>query len=276
MPTITVVKTKNGSISGLENDYLYKAAVESGINESHFVELVTKILKPGDVVLDLGGNIGTHSLFMSNLVLDSGRVITFEPQSLTYSILQNNVLLNNRKNIYTYKFACSDRDFETISMQPFNFVGDSINNGALRVDLNGSAGDLALTRAIDSFNFEKLNFIKMDIQGSEVKALTGAKKTISKHKPYMFIEIEQQHLLAMNTSAKELIELILSLGYSLYRINNSYPCDHICVPNEKVHKFEQIFIPDSNLTLSSRISGSKVELRFENENAQNYSSIIST
>jgi FkbM family methyltransferase len=248
--------------------------LRAGLIKSHFVEFVSKILKPGDVVIDLGGNIGTHSLLMSDLILD-GRVITFEPQSLTYSILQNNILLNNRKNIYTYRFACSDKDFETISMQPFSFVGESINNGALRVDLNGSAGDLALTRTIDSFNFEKLSFMKIDIQGSEVKALMGAKKTISKHKPYMFVEIEQQHLLAMNTSAKELIELILSLGYSLYRIENSYPCDHICVPNEKAYKFEEDVLPNLDLTLSSKISGSEVELSFENQNAQNYSSIIS-
>jgi FkbM family methyltransferase len=203
-------------------------------------------------------------------------VLTFEPQSLTYSILQNNILLNSCKNIDTYRFACSDKDYETISMQPFSFVGEKINNGVLRVDENGFSGDLALTRTIDSFNLERLNFIKIDIQGSEVKALMGAKKTISKFKPYMFIEIERQHLLAMNTSAKELIELILSLGYSLYRIENSYPCDHICVPNEEVSHFEESISPDLNLKLSPKISGSKVELSFKNEKDQNYSSITAS
>jgi hypothetical protein len=160
-------------------------------------------------------------------------------------------------------------------MEPFSFIGERINNGSLRVDLNGSTGDLALTRTLDSFNLEKLNFIKLDIQGSEVRALKGAKKTINKFKPYMFIEIEQQHLLAMNTSAKELIELVLSLGYSLYRIENGYPCDHICVPNDKLSNFEATILPKLDLTLSSKISGSEVELSFENEKAQNYSSILS-
>jgi len=274
LPSITVVKTKNGFISGFQNDILFNEAVENGINEKYFVELVSKILKPEDIVMDLGGNIGTHSILMSNIVSE-GKVFTFEPQSLIYSILQNNILLNNRKNIDTYRFACSDKDFETISMEPYSFMGKRINTGALRVDLNGVSGDLALTRTIDSFNFEKLNFIKIDIQGSEVKALRGAKKTIAKLKPYMFIEIEQQHLLAMNTSAKELIEIILSLGYSLYRIVSSYTCDHICVPNEKVSQFEKIIHPNLNLKLSSKISGSEVELSFKNEKDNNYSSIIS-
>ena len=274
LPSITVVETENGLISGFQNDVLFNEAVKKGINEPHFVELVSKILKPKDVVMDLGGNIGTHSILMSNLVFE-GRVITFEPQSLIYSILQNNVLLNRRTNIDTYRFACSDKNFQTISMEPFSFIGERINNGALRVSLNDVAGDLALTRTIDSFNFEKLNFIKIDIQGSEVKALRGAKKTIAKFKPYMFIEIEQQHLLAMNASAKELIELVLSLGYSLYRIDNSYPCDHICVPNEKISQFNEIIRPNLDLKLSSKISGSEVELSFKNKKDQNYSSIVS-
>ena len=162
-------------------------------------------------------------------------------------------------------------------MQPFSFVtepgGDHVNNGALRVDLNSFSGDLALTRTIDSFNFEKLDFIKIDIQGSEVKALRGAQSTISKFKPYMFLEIEEMHLQAMGTSSKELIELVLSFQYVLYRIENEYPCDHICAPIEKAENFEKNIAPNLGFTLSPKISGSKVELLFAHEKSQNYKSI---
>ena len=155
-------------------------AISQGTNENHFVKLAECLLESNSVALDLGGNIGTHSITMSKLVKE-GEVITFEPQALTFSILQNNLLLNECKNVTSYRFACSDEDFKTISMQPFNFFtepgDDYINNGRLSVDLNSFLGDLALTRTIDSFNFEKLDFIKIDIQGSEAKA---KKNTISK------------------------------------------------------------------------------------------------
>jgi FkbM family methyltransferase len=271
-PKIQVVETKNGTFSGLSNDHLFQKAISKGTNEEHFVNLVSYILRSDSVALDLGGNIGTHSITMSNLVKE-GKVITFEPQSLTFSILQNNLLLNNCKNVTAYRFACSDENHRTISMEPFSFSGKNINNGALRVDLNAFAGDLALTRTVDSLNFEQLDFIKIDIQGSEVKALKGAKATISKFKPYMFIEVEQGHLHAMGSSAKELIELILSLQYVLYRVENDYPCDHICVPLEKVESFEKDIATKIGFTLSPKISGSKVELEFSHDNDQNYNSI---
>jgi len=271
-PQVVVVKTKSGYISGLKNDFLFRLAVEKGTHEVHFLNVVNSLLKPGNVAIDLGGNIGTHSITMSNMV-GEGRVYTFEPQSLTYSILQNNILLNKCKNVVTYRFACSDVDYQTISMQPFSYEGENVNNGALRVDNKHFIGDLALTRTIDSFDFDSLDFIKIDIQGSEVRALRGASKTISKFKPYMFIEIEQQYLLEMGSSSKELIELILSFGYALYRIETDYPCDHICVPIEKVEYFERDIIPAMNLKLSPKIFGITVDLVFENKKSQNYTKI---
>lgn len=272
LPKVDVIKTKKGTFCGFKNDYLFQQAIKNGINEDHFVSVASCLLSSNNVAIDLGGNIGTHSIVMSKLV-GTGTIFTFEPQSLVFSILQNNLLLNNCNNVVTYRFACSDSDFKTISMQPFSFSGKKINNGALRIDTNYFSGDLALTRTLDSFNFKRLDFIKMDIQGSEVKALRGAKKTINNHRPYMFIEIEEKHLNAMNTSTKELIEVILSFNYCLYRIENNYPCDHICVPLEKIEEFEIKIKHNLNLNLSKKISGKFVEVSFKNLKDQNYKSI---
>ena len=89
----------------------------------------------------------------------------------------------------------------------------------------------------------------------------------------MFIEIEEQHLRALATSAKELIELILSFDYSLYRYENSYPCDHICVPIERVETFEKAIAPKLKFKLSKKIFGKKVDLVFAKKSDQNYESI---
>ena len=89
----------------------------------------------------------------------------------------------------------------------------------------------------------------------------------------MFIEIEEQYLRFLATSAKELIELILSFDYSLYRVENSYPCDHICVPIEKVANFEKKIVPQLNFRLSQKIFGKEVELVFANKGDQNYENI---
>lgn len=275
LPEVSVTQTPHGTFSGLSNDYLFKSAVEKGINESHFSEVIAEFVKADSVCLDVGGNIGTHAIAMSRIA-SNGKVYTFEPQSLVFSILQNNLLLNGCSNASAFRFAISDTASKVMTMQPFSFSRERINNGAIRLDKHGHSGDLTLTRTLDSFAFPRVDFIKMDIQGSEVDALNGAEKTIGASRPIMFIEIEQQHLKALGSSAQQLIEKILSLGYALYRIENDYPCDHLCIPLELSDKFDQTIKNRFSFRLSDKIIGKRVKLTFADNQSQNYTSIAIT
>jgi len=272
-PQIAVRQSKYGIFSGFTNDYLFQQALEHGTNEPHFDSLVEVILKPTDVVLDVGGNIGTHAICLSKRVL-RGEVHTFEPQSLVFSILQNNLLLNSCQNVTAHRFAISNENHKVVAMESFSFVGEKINNGALRVDRKEMLGDLVLTRTIDSFHFGEVAFVKLDIQGSEVLALEGARILISESRPYLFIEVEEQHLRVLGSSTQELIELVFSLGYAMYRIENEYPCDHICVPVEKTEYFETHVLPKLPFSTSPKIFGSEVKVIFTNLGDQNYASLI--
>ena len=272
IPKITIRSNKNGIFSGFENDYLFKQAIENGIHEPHFVELINKLLLPTDIVLDVGGNIGTHAILLSKKV-SKGHVYTFEPQSLVFSILQNNLLLNSCRNVTAYRFAISNIDHSTISMQPFTFNKKSINNAALQIDLDDAMGDFTLTRTLDSFEFKKIDFIKMDIQGSEVLALNGAKNLLLTKKPIMFIEMEEQYLRDLGSSTKELMETLFSLNYVLYRIETSYPCDYICVPVSKVDSFTNEVINKLSFQISEKIFGKSVELTFSKSTDQIYESL---
>lgn len=274
IPQIVLRQTALGTFSGFPNDALMQqSSLVHGTNEPHFDALAQVILKPTDVVLDIGGNIGTHAILLSRVV-SKGKVYTFEPQSLVFSILQNNLLLNSCKNVTAYRFAISNDNHKVVAMEPFSFEGEIINNGALRVDRKENLGDYVLTRTIDSFSFGEVAFMKLDIQGSEVRALEGARSLISESRPYMFVEIEEQHLRALGTCTKELIELVFSLGYVMYRIENEYPCDHICVPAEKSEYFERNVLPKLPFNTSPKILGSEVEVIFINSGDQNYTSLI--
>lgn len=269
IPNITIQHTKNGIFCGLSNDYIFKKAIENGIHEEHFLNLINNLLSPTDIALDVGGNIGTHSIILSKKLFN-GHVYTFEPQSLVFSILQNNLLLNLCKNVTSYRFAITDKDHSTISMQPFAFNKKTINNAALQIDLFGAMGDLTLTRTLDSFNFKKIDFIKMDIQGSELLAIQGGKKLISEQKPIIFIEIEEQYLRDLGSSSKELMETLFSLGYALYRIETDYPCDYICVSIDKITSFENNILKKLSFKTSSKIFGEKVNLFFNSDKDQIY------
>ena len=272
-PSVVVNKSKFGTFCGFQNDYLYQSALSSGSNEPHFEEIIERLINENSVVLDVGSNIGTHSILLSKKA-KSGQVYAFEPQSLVFSILQNNLLLNNCTNVTPYRFAVSDVNNSVISMEAFSFSGERINNGATRVDSKSRGyGDLVLTRNLDSFKFRAVDFIKMDIQGSEVNALFGAEELIARHRPIIFIEIEELHLQALGFNSKVLIEKLLWFDYALYRIETSYPCDHLCIPLEMVDKFERIDQPKMSFSLS-KIVGKSVELTFLTDKSQNYETIV--
>ena len=241
LPKISTRVSKNGKFSGIANDYLTQAIHIKGTMEPYFHEIVNVLVSRNDVILDIGANIGTHSVIFSRKS-KLGKVYAFEPQSLTFSILQNNILYNSLTNVIPLHYAITTLDNHAVSMDNFSFVGKRVNNGALRLSPFKNKqiiGEVSLSRTIDSFNFKQVNFIKMDIQGSEIMALAGAKRTIKKSRPTMFIEIEQIHLEALGYTTIQLIEKIRSFQYVIYRINANSFVDHLCVPIEKVTTFEK-------------------------------------
>ena len=280
LPNIAKLKNQWGSFSGLENDAAFQFIKAQGINEKHFEELAHLLIKKDWNVVDLGANIGSHSILLSRLVSE-GKVFSFEPQSLTFSLLQNNLLLNLCENVFAYKFAISDTELKTVSMEVFSYSGAKtiriangtyINNGAVSISQNATAGDLTISKRLDDLDLPPIKFIKIDIQGSEVGALNGAKKTIARYRPTMFIEIEELRLRSLGTSSKELIELLLEYNYVLFRIKTNYPCDHICVPQEKVDEFSLSILKKFNYECE-RIEGKKVKLFFRSMSDQNYEKI---
>jgi FkbM family methyltransferase len=272
LPKISIKTSKHGTFCGLENDILFRMALEFGSNEDHFKKIVNSLVMPNSNVLDLGANIGTHSIILSKAI-GTGNCYSIEPQSLIYTILQNNLMLNNCENVHTFRFAISDLDNEVLSMEPFSYSNLNINNGARRVETSGgNSGDWVLSKKIDSFNFPKISFIKLDIQGSEIKALKGAKSLILKDRPVLFVEIEEVHLKKFSGSSKELIETLLSYDYILFRILNEYPCDHLCIPREQIELFESTIATNLHINLL-KIDGKKVDLSFSSNDSMTYNSI---
>lgn len=270
-----VSKTQNGfTIFGLKNDFLFNLALESGVtgNEPHFEIISSLLINEDDNCLDIGANIGTHSIYLSN-ISKNGRIFCFEPQSITFSLLQNNLIENNCDNVTALKYALTSRDNEIIAMDAFSFDANdlTLNNGARRIELNSNItkGDLVLTRMIDSFNLPQIKFIKIDIQGAEPECLRGAKSTIKRDKPIIFLEIEEHHLRALGSSSKNLIELMFDLNYVLYRIMTNYPCDHLCVHKDEVLHFEDEIMDKIPYQLV-KLEGKTIELRFNLETSPNF------
>jgi FkbM family methyltransferase len=175
----------------LKRGYLFEKYVLMGFNS---------FLKSGDFVLDIGANIGTFSIPISKMVGSSGKIYSFEPQSIIYDIFKYNIKINKCSNILLYKKAIGHKKGnvklsstvtnpnKTVDKVNYN---KKFNTGEVSLGYDGEKTKMI---TIDSLKLKKCNAIKIDIEGAEKFAVYGAKNTINKFKPIIIYEKNYQKL----------------------------------------------------------------------------------
>nr|WP_295927606.1 FkbM family methyltransferase [uncultured Dyadobacter sp.] len=154
---------------------------------------IKKYIGAGSVVIDAGANIGNHTIFFAK-ICKAGKVFSFEPQSQIFSILLENIALNDMEDVVVpYRVALGDNNTRAaINYRDDHAVSKKlaqVNHGGvyLKEDETGNFE----VRTLDSLllgQINRLDFIKMDIQGFEEKAVKGAKCLIAKFKPIIQLE----------------------------------------------------------------------------------------
>lgn len=170
-----------------------------------FCKLVTK----NSIVYDVGAHVGFYTLLASRIVYPKGKVYAFEPVAANVKYLEKHVCLNGCTNVRIFEVAVSNKNgkamFQTALSHPYT-IGRLSTNGNLKVN----------TVRLDDFiienNLDYPDFIKMDIEGGELKALKGAAAVISKKKPAFFLGTHGKNVHI------ECCNFLLSLGYTLHPI----------------------------------------------------------
>ena len=150
--------------------------------EPYVVELSEQYVEPDSVVVEVGAHIGTHTVPMAGLVGPWGRVYAFEPQRKIHRELHHNLALNGVINAVPLRFAIGAGETRIIEMNPPR----SGNEGGTGI---GTGGDAAELRTLDSFGFERVSLLKIDVEGYEDEVLEGAADTIRRNRPTIIIEI---------------------------------------------------------------------------------------
>jgi FkbM family methyltransferase len=193
-------------------------------------------------MIDIGANNGQISVEFAHLVGDMGKVISFEPQRIIFQQLCANVFVNGLDNVYTYNVALGDKVGLTYVEKPNYFDNGYVNFGDVHIlETNDENVEKVEIKTVDSYEFENVGLIKIDAQGFESYILSGAINTINKHRPYIFIEIEEDQLKKYGFDEQSLISQIEKMGYIVKRfhIGVSYQTvsgvclDCVCIPKEK-------------------------------------------
>lgn len=168
------------------------------------VEIFRQIVKPDFVVLDIGANIGVHTLFFAGAVGPGGLVIAFEPQRLIHQTLCANMALNSIENTICLQSAVADKPGSMAV--PLLNPREAQNFGGLELGSHDRGDQVAVT-AIDGMGLKRCDFIKIDAEGMEVEVVRGGRRTLARDQPVLYVENDRKQRSA------ELIRLIDSLGY---------------------------------------------------------------
>ena len=161
--------------------HVIKKMLSDKVWEEKAVNIFMDNISNNDVVIDCGAYIGSHTLVLSRL---ASKVHAFEPQKLIYECLEKT--FKNKDNVILYNVALYNKKGE-IS------IGISGNDGTSSVlecrKRKFESDYLVECDMIDNYEFDKVDFIKIDTEGAEFKILEGAVKTIEKHRPKIIIEV---------------------------------------------------------------------------------------
>jgi FkbM family methyltransferase len=209
-PDTKTFQTRNGPMLALAGDrYITRSLDVYGEFSGAEWALLAQLVKPGMTVVEVGANIGTHSIALARACAP-GRLYLFEPQQRVFQLLCANLALNGIQNAIAYPEACGDAPGFVIV--PTLDYGAENNFGGISVRPDGEGAQGLKVRAtpLDSLGLTDCHVIKIDVEGFEAQVLRGAAETIRKFRPVLYVENDRR------AHQQEVISLIADMGYRLY------------------------------------------------------------
>lgn len=189
-----------------------------------------KLVNEGDIVLDIGANVGSHTLPLARLVGPLGRVISFEPTKYAFEKQRDNICLNPQlaPRITAHQAMLTHSETASIpeaiySSWPLETTTNLHNEHRGRLMATDGAKAFTLDEFVQSEGFTKVDFIKIDVDGNEVDVLAGAKFVLATFKPKLIIELAP-HLYSKRTRQfDEMLEFLWHCTYTLYDSASNKP-----------------------------------------------------
>lgn len=164
-------------------------------------------VRNGHLVVEVGANIGAHTVFLSRLVGEGGQIHAFEPQRLVFQALCANLALNQCTNVYAQHLAVGDQ----VGVAHAPAIDPTIRNNFGGVSLlDISAGEEVSITTIDKLDLPACHVLKVDVEGMELQVLKGAATTIDSYRPMMYIENDRQK------NSMDILQLLLDSDYRIY------------------------------------------------------------
>lgn len=224
---------------------VYINYIDNGFGKDKYPEIhyLKSIIKPGFTCIDIGANLGYYSYFLVKLAGETGKVYAVEPIPLFADVWKKN--MQNHKSANLTLFQCALGDSEKVVEMGMPSVDGVVHHGMTRV-ITDDETQFEKKFSVEMKNpdqifsgIDKLDFVKVDVEGYESEVFKNMKDTLSKHKPLIQSEL----------SGKENRELCVftlkSLGYCAHILNNG---DMILADDEAILSYtgDFYFFPETS------------------------------
>jgi FkbM family methyltransferase len=203
-----LVRGRDGYFLANRNDvYVGRALVRYGEYNRYEADVLKQLCGEGDVVVEVGANVGSHTIGLAKHVGMQGRVLAFEPQHEVFYNLCANVALNELHNVDCIQCALGETA-GTLRVPPADYAREGNFGGIALTSGEGLA--VPVQRLDDVFAYDRLRLLKIDVEGMELEVLLGAAGTIAAMRPVLYVENDRVD------RSYALITHIQDLGYKLW------------------------------------------------------------
>ncbi|MEU7185398.1 FkbM family methyltransferase [Streptomyces sp. NPDC039022] len=226
-PRIRRARTRFGATIVTDTqDLIQRYIYLFGVWEPHLTRWLERRLRPGDVFVDVGANIGYYSLLASRLVGENGAVVALEASPDFHRVLRKQVVINGCRNVRAVNAAISDREeMLTFTLASSHNMGaNSIVPYAGEAESTFEVAAQPLSEVLSADELARARVIKIDVEGAEGSVVRGLVPLLGQLRPdaELAIEVTPQRMLELGESAEELLGALRANGFHMYRLPNDY------------------------------------------------------
>ncbi|MEF3112476.1 FkbM family methyltransferase [Streptomyces chrestomyceticus] len=226
-PRIRRARTRFGATFVTDTqDLIQRYIYLFGVWEPHLTRWLERRLRPGDVFVDVGANIGYYSLLASRLVGEKGTVVALEASPDFHRVLRKQVAINGCGNVRAVNAAISDREemLTFILASSHNMGANSIVPYAGEAESTFEVAAQPLSDVLSADELARARVIKIDVEGAEGSVVRGLVPLLDQLRSdaELAIEVTPQRMLELGESAEELLGALRAHGFHMYRLPNDY------------------------------------------------------
>lgn len=200
--------------------------------EDENFQFINNSLKPGHTVLDIGAHIGLTAVLFGQKVASTGRVFSFEPTPISFSVLKETIRINQLENVITPVNSPVTETSGKVNFYISNTAVDVANSLVAwekGKELHGITVDaFSVDDFVQQQKIAKVDFMKIDAEGVEYKVLKGAKETLRTHMPLIILALHPIAIATNGDSLGEIYTLVKGFGYNIFLNQKEMDEDQFC------------------------------------------------